>query len=114
MSKLEFSKISEVESKKFLKYIMDFEYYPNYFPDQLPDVSIIKQENGEYITEEKRIFEPYNLDNSAVVFQDGPYAGHGVRPLLKGAERHAIQIYLQEDSDEIESSKPIANELPEL
>ena len=53
MSKLEFSKISEIESKKLLKYIMDFEYYPNYFPDQLLDVSIIKQEHNETLTEEK-------------------------------------------------------------
>lgn len=56
MSKLEFSKISEIESKKLLKYIMDFEYYPNYFPDQLLDVTIIKQENNKTFTEEKLDF----------------------------------------------------------
>lgn len=68
---------------------------------------------GTFITpeedESKIIFEPYNLDNSTVVFQDGPHAGHGVRPLLEGAERHAIQIYLEEYSPETgwsSSSKP--------
>ena len=53
---------------------------------------------GTYLTpeedESKMIFEPYNLDNSTVVFQDGPYAGHGVRYIEKDVERRAIQIYL--------------------
>ena len=54
---------------------------------------------GTYVTteedESKMIFEPYNLDNSAMVFQDGPYAGHGVRYIEKDVERRAIQIYLE-------------------
>ncbi len=74
---------------------------------------------GTYITpeedESKRIFEPYNLDNTAIVFQDGPHAGHGVRPLLEGTERHAIQIYLEGYSAETGwSSKPVVRELREL
>ena len=40
---------------------------------------------GTYLTtddtEENMIFEPYNLDNSALLFQDGPHAGHGVRQI---------------------------------
>ena len=54
---------------------------------------------GTYLTpeedESKMIFEPYNLDNSVMVFQDGPYAGHGVRYIEKDVERRAIQIYLE-------------------
>ena len=57
---------------------------------------------GTYITteedESKLVFEPYNLDNSAMIFQDGPYAGHGVRRMDKDVERRAIQIYLEEYS----------------
>ena len=53
---------------------------------------------GTYLTpeedESKMVFEPYNLDNSTIVFQDGPYAGHGVRLKEKDVERRAIQIYL--------------------
>ena len=53
---------------------------------------------GTYLTtddtEENMIFEPYNLDNSALLFHDGPHAGHGVRQIINDVERRAIQIYL--------------------
>ena len=38
------------------------------------------------------IFEPYNLDNSAVVFHDGPKALHGVRLITKDIERRALYM----------------------
>ena len=50
--------------------------------------------------ESTMIFEPYNLDNSVMIFHDGPQAGHGVRPIKKDVERRAIQIYLEEYSEE--------------
>ena len=53
MSKLEFLTTSNIRPKKLLEYIMDFEYYPNYFPAQITDVKIIKKENDEIFTEEK-------------------------------------------------------------
>ena len=59
---------------------------------------------GTYLTtddtEENMIFEPYNLDNTAIVFHDGPHAGHGVRYITKDVERRAIQIYLEKYSPE--------------
>lgn len=59
---------------------------------------------GTYITpeddESKMIFEPYNLNNSSIIFHDGPQAGHGVRYVSKDVERRAIQIYLEEYSPE--------------
>jgi len=74
---------------------------------------------GTYITpeedESKIIFEPYNLDNSAIVFQDGPHSGHGVRPLKEGAERHAIQLYFEGYSPETGwSSNQVVRELREI
>ena len=74
---------------------------------------------GTYLTpeedESKMIFEPYNLDNSAMVFQDGPYAGHGVRYIEKDVERRAIQIYLEGYSaDSGWSSNSIKRELREI
>ena len=74
---------------------------------------------GTYITpeedESKIIFEADNLDNTAIVFQDGPHSGHGVRPLKEGVERHAIQIYLEGWSDETGwSCTPIVRELKEI
>ena len=74
---------------------------------------------GTYITpeedESKMIFEPYNLDNSAIIFHDGPHAGHGVRYITKDVERKAIQIYLEKYSPETGwSAHPIKRELKEI
>ena len=51
-------------------------------------------------TESNMIFEPYNLDNSALIFQDGPHAGHGVRQISKDVERRALLITLDQYSSE--------------
>lgn len=40
------------------------------------------------------IFEPYNLDNSAVIFLDGPNSAHGARYITKNVERRACAINL--------------------
>ena len=74
---------------------------------------------GTYITpeedESKMIFEPYNLDNSGIIFHDGPHAGHGVRYITKDVERRAIQIYLEKySSEEGWSAYPIKRELQEI
>ena len=74
---------------------------------------------GTYITteedESKMIFEPCNLDNSAIIFQDGPHAGHGVRYITKDVERRSVQIYLEEYSQETGwSSEPVKRELKEI
>ena len=54
---------------------------------------------GTYIAteldESSIIFEPYNLDNTAVFFQDSPNAAHGARYISKDVERRAMQIYLE-------------------
>ena len=74
---------------------------------------------GTYITteedESKMIFEPYNLDNTAIILHDGPHAGHGVRYVTKDVERRAIQIYLEKYSPETGwSTYPIKRELREI
>ena len=51
-------------------------------------------------TESNMIFEPYNLDNSALIFQDGLQAGHGVRQITKDVERRALLITLDQYSSE--------------
>ena len=74
---------------------------------------------GTYITteedESKMVFEPYNLDNTGIVFHDGPHAGHGVRYITKDVERRAVQIYLEKYStEEGWSAYPIKRELREI
>ena len=59
---------------------------------------------GTYVASEadesKIIFEPYNLDNTMVILQDGPYSAHGARYITKDVKRKAIQIYFEEYSEE--------------
>ena len=54
---------------------------------------------GTYISTELDesgiIFEPYNLNNTAVFFQDSPTAAHGARYITKNVERRAMQVYLE-------------------
>ncbi len=74
---------------------------------------------GTYVTpeedESKMIFEPYNLDNSVLIFHDGPNAGHGARHITKDVERRAVQIYLEKYSPETGwSAYPIKRELKEI
>ena len=74
---------------------------------------------GTYVTpeedESKMIFEPYNLYNSAIIFHDGPHAGHGVRYITKDVERRAIQIYFEKYSPETGwSVYPIKRELQDI
>ena len=74
---------------------------------------------GTYVTpeedESKMIFEPYNLDNSVMIFHDGPHAGHGVRFIEKDVERRAVQIYLEKYSPETGwSAYPVKRELKEI
>lgn len=41
------------------------------------------------------IFEPYNLDNSMCIFQDGPKSIHGMRMLTKSVEKRVFQITME-------------------
>lgn len=59
---------------------------------------------GTYIASKEEessiIFEPYNLDNTMVLFHDGPLAIHGSRLIKKDVIRKAFQIVLEEYSPE--------------
>ena len=56
MAQLEFITTSKLSSEEFFNYFLDFEYYPNYFPDQIKDIKITQQNDNEIITEEKIVF----------------------------------------------------------
>ena len=56
MGHLEFTITSKLSTEEFFNYFLDFEYYPNYFPMQIKDVRITKQDDNEIITEEKIVF----------------------------------------------------------
>ena len=38
------------------------------------------------------IFEPYNLDNTRALFQDGPKSAHGCRLISIDKQRSALQV----------------------
>lgn len=54
--KIGFTISSKLSPEKLLNYILDFEYYTNYFPLQIKDVRITKKEGNEITTEEKIVF----------------------------------------------------------
>ena len=56
MGNLQFSINSPVEPEKLMSFITDFEYYQNFFPNQIKEVKILEQQNNEIITEETIIF----------------------------------------------------------
>jgi hypothetical protein len=50
--------------------------------------------------ESKMFFEPYNLDNTMSILQDGPCSTHGVRYIVKDVSRKMLQIYYESYSEE--------------
>ena len=56
MGNLQFSINSSVEPKKLMGFIIDFERYQKFFPDQIKEVKILERQNNEIITEETIIF----------------------------------------------------------
>ena len=56
MGNLQFSINSPVEPEKLMSFITDFEYYQNFFPNQIKEVKILERQNNEIITEETIIF----------------------------------------------------------
>jgi len=70
-------------------------YFNENWPDGEPGGTYMSKNEGSDI-----IFEPYNLDNSCMIFQDGPHAEHGVRYIDTETERRAIQITVEGFSEE--------------
>ena len=66
-------------------------YFSKNWKDGDPGGTFIATEDDE----SSIIFEPYNLDNSVVIFHDGPKAMHGARYIKKDVERRALQITLE-------------------
>ena len=56
MGNLQFSINSTLEPEKLMMYIIDFESYKNFFPDQIKEVKILDRQNNEITTEENIIF----------------------------------------------------------
>ena len=52
MGNLQFSINSTLEPEKLMIYIIDFESYKNFFPDQIKEVKILDRQNNEITTEE--------------------------------------------------------------
>ena len=56
MGNLQFSINSSVEPEKLMSFIIDFERYQKFFPNQIKEVKILERQNNEIITEETIIF----------------------------------------------------------
>lgn len=64
----------------------------------------IGEGGGTYVATEEdestMIFEPNNLNNTMMVFEDGPKSAHGVRYITKDVVRQGFQLELQNYSPE--------------
>ncbi len=56
MGNLQFSTNSPLKPEKLMSFIIDFEYYKNFFPGQLKEIKILDRQNNEITTEESVIF----------------------------------------------------------
>ena len=56
MGNLQFSINSSVDPKKLMGFIIDFERYQKFFPNQIKEIKILERRNNEIITEETIIF----------------------------------------------------------
>ena len=56
MANLRFETNSPVEPEKLFNYIIDFESYQKFFPNQIRSVKVLERQNNEIITEETIIF----------------------------------------------------------
>ena len=56
MANLQFSIKSHLKPEKLMSFIIDFEYYKNFFPGQLKEIKILDRQNNEITTEESVIF----------------------------------------------------------
>ena len=52
MRNLQFSINSTLEPEKLMTYIIDFESYKNFFPNQIKEVKILDRQDNEITTEE--------------------------------------------------------------
>ena len=56
MANLRFETNSPVEPEKLFNYIIDFESYQKFFPNQIRSIKVLERQNNEIITEETIIF----------------------------------------------------------
>ena len=70
------------------KTLMVFLYFSNDWEEGDPGATYLSKD----LDEKNILFEPYNLDNTALIVLDGPNAAHGARKISKDVERKAIQL----------------------
>ena len=70
------------------KTLMVFLYFSNDWKEGDPGATYLSKD----LDEKNMVFEPYNLDNTALIVLDGPNAAHGARKISKDVERKAIQL----------------------
>ena len=70
------------------KPLICFFYFSKDWPDGEAGGTFIATEEDE----SSIIFEPYDLDNSMALFQDGPFSAHGCRLITIDKQRSALQV----------------------
>ncbi len=75
MSKLDFSISSPISKEKLFDYIIDFEYYKNYFPNQINQILITEKNENEIHTSEEIVFSSIvkNIIHQKSIHKLNPY-----------------------------------------
>tara|TARA_B100000029_G_scaffold476116_1_gene519975 strand:+ start:287 stop:727 length:441 start_codon:yes stop_codon:yes gene_type:complete len=75
VSKLDFSISSPISKEKLFDYIIDFEYYKNYFPNQINQILITEKNENEIHTSEEIVFSSIvkNIIHQKSIHKLNPY-----------------------------------------
>ena len=92
------------------KTLLVFLYFSNDWEEGDPGATYLSKD----LDEKNIIFEPYNLDNTALIVLDGPNAAHGARKISKDVERKAIQLTYEPYSTTNGWYSSMRKDIPEL
>lgn len=104
MSKLDFSISSPISKEKLFNYIIDFEYYKNYFPNQINQILITEKNQNEIHTTEEIIFSSIikNTIHQKSIHKLNPYENITTDIIEGPAKGSTILITLSNTSSETE------------
>jgi len=104
VSKLDFSISSPISKEKLFNYIIDFEYYKNYFPNQINQILITEKNQNEIHTTEEIIFSSIikNTIHQKSIHKLNPYENITTDIIEGPAKGSTILITLSNTSSETE------------
>jgi len=92
------------------KTLMVFLYFSDDWEKGDPGATYLSKD----LDEKNIVFEPYNLNNTALIVLDGPDAAHVARRVIKDVERKAIQLTYEPYSEKDGWYGSMRKDIPDL